>query len=1017
MTTRQWRFLLYILLLEAALLCSKSVPVQAVETATLHRTKPSSASHPLYQRFTITCSVEPLFLCRSCFDDLVRQQETVWKEIMQHFPRAAKLASTQKIANALYISIPASSSSEIKSKLHRIHGVIQISPSEDMEILEQGILSGTVSRSLWKDNDDDGDDEEQSEDCANYPTGKGIRVAILDSGVDYTHRVFGGGGPNDYLKAYGTNGRKSPENKNRDDGLFPTKRVVEGYDFLGDEFLLVDEDGNATEQTWMKQVKPDDDPIDAGGHGTAVANILVKHAKDVEVVAVKVCDGARCPDFALLQGIEFAVEKNCSVINVSLGRPSTSGYYSVIGAALDKAFQLGVLPVVAVGNNGNMPFVAGGLNIGPNVLSVAATIAHRKNTVPVVASYSSRGPGENNAIKPDVAAPGGRYHLATPGSNKAVSVSGTSFASPRAAAAAAKLFQACPTCSPFAVKALLMNYASERVRYDSVDQMSVRAPVSLVGAGVLRVPQSVSATFWAYCVEDAQPSISLGLINADADKRIRRTIRVVGLRNTTQEFSVSLAFREKSDSDSGVLRVISRPNVKTQNGCTGNLDVVLDFVITASKAPTNTMSSGGRNGVDPSLLDKNEVDGWIFLIEVDTNRTVTVPFHMIVRKAANVKVSDTRIPTNTFNKLPQSLSVELANEGQGIAQIDAYQLLYVDPDDPEPDRGEVGPPPDLRYVGYRLIPIENDSACSMILEFAICLWEQKQTLQNGFLVVSFDVSRAGKAEWALVGVAGNPYGTPYAECRLFNERTDEIFCTGFSPDHATNTGNVVLRMCADDLGANESGIIDLAVSSLTAKKRSPVTSATSISIKKAALSAPSFDVNPGQSIESIDLSGTGRTPDGSHPLGLLLLTNAYRDSGNTGAATSETEAIVLVRENVTVHKEVTDDVLPFPKVEDYSGPSCGWNVSVNAEVCGAADQRRLERITDYGKDSSAFIHPMVAQASLAVPNTTCFEQAIPRQTPMGSGRSSSAAVVGFAWPLMAVMALGCFRLQRELLNS
>src|SRR5207253_9542009 len=97
-------------------------------------------------------------------------------------------------------------------------------------------------------------------------TGKGVRVAVLDSGVDYTHKELGGPGTLDaYLAAYGD----SPADPaNRDPGkLFPTKKVVGGYDYVG--------------ESWPDtQELADPDPIDCGGpidctggHGTHVADI------------------------------------------------------------------------------------------------------------------------------------------------------------------------------------------------------------------------------------------------------------------------------------------------------------------------------------------------------------------------------------------------------------------------------------------------------------------------------------------------------------------------------------------------------------------------------------------------------------------------------------------------------------------------------------------------------------------------------------------------------------------------
>lgn len=64
--------------------------------------------------------------------------------------------------------------------------------------------------------------------------GTGIRVAVLDSGIDYTHASLGGGGTlEDFEAAY--------KDFTSRDGLFPTDKVVEGYDFVGEvcKFMFI----------------------------------------------------------------------------------------------------------------------------------------------------------------------------------------------------------------------------------------------------------------------------------------------------------------------------------------------------------------------------------------------------------------------------------------------------------------------------------------------------------------------------------------------------------------------------------------------------------------------------------------------------------------------------------------------------------------------------------------------------------------------------------------------------------
>ncbi|MEZ7699609.1 S8 family serine peptidase, partial [Rothia mucilaginosa] len=88
-------------------------------------------------------------------------------------------------------------------------------------------------------------------------TGKGVKIAVIDSGIDYTHTDFGGSGKlEDYEKA-----SKLTELPSADSGLINRTKVAGGYDLVGDAY-----DGSNT-------ATPDGNPLDCttGGHGTHVA--------------------------------------------------------------------------------------------------------------------------------------------------------------------------------------------------------------------------------------------------------------------------------------------------------------------------------------------------------------------------------------------------------------------------------------------------------------------------------------------------------------------------------------------------------------------------------------------------------------------------------------------------------------------------------------------------------------------------------------------------------------------------
>lgn len=228
--------------------------------------------------------------------------------------------------------------------------------------------------------------------------GTGVTIAVFDTGIDYTHKDFGGSGDPAEFAA------NDPETT--DDGGFPTAKVVGGYDLAGQYY----HPGcpQQTETCWQTP-QPDDDPIDGnvdpnGKHGTHVAGTAAGIGTDkvgagtapgASLVAIKVFGspaGMQGSTDLTIEALEWVYNHNTTldnpdgdvpghrpstlidVINMSLGSNYGGGTaeYAEVVAALHQA---GVTVVASAGNAGNLPYITGSPSSTEMILSVANTFA------------------------------------------------------------------------------------------------------------------------------------------------------------------------------------------------------------------------------------------------------------------------------------------------------------------------------------------------------------------------------------------------------------------------------------------------------------------------------------------------------------------------------------------------------------------------------------------------------------------------------------------------------------------
>ena len=234
----------------------------------------------------------------------------------------------------------------------------------------------------------------QPENIWDGRTGRGVRVAVVDSGIDTEH----------------------PDLKGK------VKESVEA----------VAEDGRI-------EFRPSTSG-DQAGHGTACAGIIASVAPDVELYSVKVLGPkASGSGDMFLVGLDYAIKQKFHVINLSLGTTKRE-FFAPLHELLDRAYQSGCI-VVSAANN--LPYPS-----YPSIFSSSVvSVVKRSGGDPFNFGYRY-----GQVI--ELVAPGVEVTTTWPGGGHR-QVTGNSFACPYVVGIIALIKEAYPGLTPFQVKTIL----------------------------------------------------------------------------------------------------------------------------------------------------------------------------------------------------------------------------------------------------------------------------------------------------------------------------------------------------------------------------------------------------------------------------------------------------------------------------------------------------------------------------------------------------------------------------------
>jgi subtilisin family serine protease len=514
---------------------------------------------------------------------LASSQASVSRRIETTIAGATVRRSYRIVANGLAVTLP----SDEVSLLGELPGVAHVYPSYRYRALQTSVPANVAAigaPALW------------GSDLSN--TGQGIKIGIIDDGVDQTHPFFN------------PSGYSYPSGYPKGNSAYTTAKIIAARAFP------------APGVHYAGGSLPFDPRLSS--HATYVAGIAAGNSGTV----AKVSGGARTlsgvaprafignyraltiptTEFGLngnspeiVAAIEAAVSDGMNVINLSIGEPEISPRNDIVAKAVDAASAAGVVVVAAAGNefDENGKGSVGSPGSAASAITVGASSSASTSSGAVrLASFSSSGPTPYGLLlKPNVAAPG--IEILSSGAKSQGSwevADGTSAAVPHVAGAAALLRQLHPSWSATQIKSALVLTATPVRRSNGREFSPLRE-----GGGRIALEAANQPLVFA-----APSSFSFGLV-----KRGRSLTRSVELADAGAGVRSCAVRARRSESVSGA-----------------------SLRAPASVAVPGTLSLALRS---TSKAEPGDLDGWIELTCAGQKRRIPFWAHVFVSHLSEKK--------------------------------------------------------------------------------------------------------------------------------------------------------------------------------------------------------------------------------------------------------------------------------------------------------------------------------------------------------------------------------------------
>ncbi|MEH2443593.1 S8 family peptidase [Nostoc sp.] len=285
-------------------------------------------------------------------------------------------------------------------------------------------------------------------------TGKGVVVAVLDTGVDYNHE--------DLKNNIWTNTKEIPGNGIDDDGNGYVDDVS-GWNFADKNNNILDKNGHGTHVSGT---------IAGENNSYGVTGI----AYDAKIMPVKVLNDSGSGSYSSIsKGIHYAVDNGANVINLSLGGPSSN---STLESAIKYASSKGVIVVMAAGNDGDSSPGYPARYASKSGIAVGAVDSNNN-----LADFSNRS-GTNKITY--VTAPGVKVYSSVP-NNQYATYSGTSMATPHVAGVVALMLSANHNLTDAQVRQIIAETAENSTQTTN-SSLNLSNASSLVNQAIANTP-------------------------------------------------------------------------------------------------------------------------------------------------------------------------------------------------------------------------------------------------------------------------------------------------------------------------------------------------------------------------------------------------------------------------------------------------------------------------------------------------------------------------------------------------